>query len=350
MYERIRINNPDTYEHAPIGKTIDRYAEQYGIDPSILFFLAYIDSWYGEAASGPVPFASAMTPETIRDLVQAHLPAWFVESRARSWLITSPLLQNVVGESLGLTLRYAVHKTTLDISTAPYAINTFSDTFLVLKEFPEEFPDVLLEETSDPVTLALRNSFRQLKNSALLRDYEAPYKHRPYDEHFYSANRRALKQFTRAAFYKTLLDFDFATRIQVLLSSYQRDYFIKTIGQTAWQALPPWQQASMLVMIRDLYMPNIGRPAYNAYALPELNATPLEFVAQDARQNADRLGALQVRIWRPREYERLWAGAGYRLRVFSDVWMLAHGHEIPGLAREPTVDDARLIVRSHKQR
>jgi hypothetical protein len=102
----------------------------------------------------------------------------------------------------------------------------------------------------------------------------------------------------------------------------------------------------MLVMIRDLYTANVGHPGYNAYALPELNCTPPEFVARAAATEGGMPANDSDRLWRPKHYEYLWAGAGYRLRVFSDVWALAYGRGFPGIGAEDTTSDARRVIRA----
>ncbi len=345
MYERIRINNPGVYATHPIGATIDKYAAEYRVDPAILFYLNYIDSWYGESASGPAPFLRAMTPETIRDFVQSHLPGWFIENPLRRWLTTSTILEKVFGANFGFKLRYAFHKATLDVSISPYALNTYSDIFLVLREYPEAFPDVFANPQRDPVEQALFESFQILRDSAMVAPYEENYSRPPLDAAYYSAHREDLKRFTRAAFYMTLRNFDFATRAQALLTKYENDYFSKRLGEQRWAALPAWQRGAMLTMIRDLYVGNVGHLGYDLYALPELNATPDEFVAAAALSE----GGLPVnstdKLWRPRHYEKLWAGAGYRLRVFEDMWETVYGSGFPGMHGEDTTDDARRIVR-----
>jgi hypothetical protein len=344
MYERTRINNPAIYALHPIGSTIDKYAARYGIDPAVLFFLNYIDSWYGESGPGPVPFLRAMSPETVRDFVQTHLPAWFVESGLRRALIATPLFDHLFGQELGFKLRYAFHKATLDVSISPYALNTYSDIFLVLREYPEAFPEIFANPNGDPLNAAVFDSFRKLRASALVSPYERPYSRAAYGESYYGTNRENLKRFTRAVFYLTLLNFDFATRVQALLSKYEHDYYIARLGADNWGQIPAWQQAAMLVMIRDLYSGNVGHTGYNVYALPELNCTPIEWVSSAAIAEGGLPHHDTDKLWRPRHYEYLWAGAGYRLRVFSDVWSLAHGRAFPGIIAEDTVDDARRIV------
>jgi hypothetical protein len=342
MYERIRINNPNTYARNPIGATIDRNARRYGIDPALLFFLNYIDSFYGEAAAGPIPFLDGMTGETIRDTVQIHLPGWFVESRLRRWLTTSSFFTKLFGEKLGFKLRYAAQKFTLDVSMQPYALNTFSDVFLVLKEYPREFPEIF--SGSDPLSTALRDSFLRIRDSALLRPYELPYAHAPYPDEYYTRHRDDLKRFARAAFYSTVLNFDFATRVQALLSRYQSDYYRSRIGVERWDRYARWQQVAMLAMIRDMYTVNVGHPGYNRYAVPELNCTPLEFVAAEAIADAAKLEPSQERLWRPKNYLFLWGGAGFRLRVMNEVWALAYGQPMPRLPIETSWRDAQEVL------
>ena len=345
MYERTRINNPGVYAKHPIGATIDKYATRYDVDPAILFFLNYIDSWYGESSPGPVPFLRAMSPETVRDFVQAHLPGWFVENGLRRTLITSPFLVHVFGEGFGFKLRYAFHKATLDVSISPYALNTYSDIFLVLRDYPEAFPEIFTDaRKQDPIATAAYESFEKLRSTALIPPYELPYTHAAYNDAYYNANRRDLKAFTRAVYYLTLLDFDFATRLQALLTRHERDYYVARLGADRWAQLPGWQRAALLVMVRDLYTGNVGHLAYNLYALPELNVTPAEWVSGAALAEGGLPQTDKDPVWRPRHYEFLWAGAGYRLRVFSDVWNLAHGAPFPGIAVEETQDEARREI------
>lgn len=344
MYERIRVNNPESYRVHPIGATIDRVAARTSIDPTLLFFRTYLNSYYGEAVSGPVPFMRAMTSETIRDVVQVHLPAWFVESALRRQLASSDILNRVFGETLGFKLRYAIQKATLDVSTQPYDSSTFSDVFLVLQEYPAEFADVLDPGVADPVGVALRDSFQVLRGNALRKPYELPYAHPAYSGDYYARQRSALKTFARAAFYRTALDFDFATRVQAMLSTYQRDHYQQRLGAEKWQQLPAWQQLAMLAMIRDVYTPNVGRLAYNAYALPELNCTPVEFVASQASADAEALRFDMPALWRPEQHEFLWAGAAYQLRVLGEIWLLTHAYPIPGLPAEETTEAARALL------
>ncbi len=344
MYERIRLVNPEVNEQHPIGRTIDANAAALDVDPKLPFYLAYVHSFWGEAVSGRVPFLRAMTAETIRDVVQIHLPAWFVESSLRRHLAESDLLERLAGPGLGFKLRYAIHKATLDVSAQPYELNMFSDVMLVLQEYPERFQDVLGPDVTDPVRRALRDSFLKLSPAALQKPYEYPYAVPQRDATYYDANRRELKTFARAAYYATVLDFDLATRLAASLIDYQRSVYIAALGQETWDRLSPEQSAAMLGMTRDVYVPNVGRPAYNLYALPEMNCTPVEFVAREAVADRAALLAPDSGLWRPQEYELLWGGAGTKLRVFSEVWAAATGHTFVGLEPESTVESSRTTV------
>lgn len=341
MYARVYINNPDIFARHPIGATIDRYATRYDIDPAYIFFRNYLNSWYGEAPAGPLPFFRQMTAETLRDIVQTHLPAWFVESDLRRRIISMPL-QSWLGENLGFKVRYALHKSTLDVSSQPYDLNTFSDILLVLIRYPEEFDDLLKVE-GDSLRTALRDSFKSLRSSALVPPFDDAYHTPPYDDAYYDGLRVELKRFARAAYYLCVLDFDFATRAQALLTRFQREYYVAALGRERWQQIQPWQQTLMYAMVRDLYRGNVGRLGYNLYAIPELNVAPLKFVATAARDEPG-LGGEQAKLWRPQNYDLLWAGAGYQLHVFHEVLWVTRAQTIPGIGRTDTIEAARTIV------
>jgi hypothetical protein len=345
MYERIRVNTPEAYAANPLGATLDKYAVAYDVDPEVLFFFLYVGSFWGEAVSGQVPFLNEMTSETIRDLVQIHVPGWFIESGLRRQLIESHFLEQVAGTGFGWKLRYAFHKTTLDVSTQPYDINIFSDLVLVLQQYPNAFPELSSNDTSDPVVTAFRDSYRAIGARALVAPYEQPYASPPLDAAWYSANRQNLKKFTRAAYYRLVLDFDFATRVGALIVKYQGNYYAKKLGAQRWNAIPRYERASMLAMTRDLYMPNVGHLGPNLYALGEINCTPVEFVAAQAVADPEGPGASEQRVWRPKDYLQLWGGASTKLRIFNELWQVLHAEPMPGLDPENTVDDARRIVR-----
>jgi len=152
-----------------------------------------------------------------------------------------------------------------------------------------------------------------------------------------------MRRFSRAAYYLCALDFDFATRVQSLLSKFERNYYVERLGAERWSSLPAWQQVAMLAMVRDLYRPNVGHLGYNVYALPELNCAPLEFVASSAAA-ATNLGKNQETLWRPDNYDVLWAGAGYQLSVLNEVWTVVYGHSMHGVGKTSTTDAAHEIV------
>jgi hypothetical protein len=343
MYERIIINNPDTYSKHPLGITIDKYAKKYSIEPISLFFFAYVNSFWGEATSGPMPFTHAMTSESFRDLAQAHLPSWFIESEVRQWLISSNFFDQVAGKDLGFKLKYALHKATLDISTQPYDLNLFSDVLLVLKEYPDEFPE-LTEKKPSPLIAEFQNSYYRIMNSALIPPYENPYRLPTLGKEYYKHHRKELKNFARSAFYLTITDFDFATRLMALNIKYQIDYYVKTLGAERWNTLQKHEQISLLGMTRDLYINNVGHLSYNLYSLPELNCTPVEFVASSFLQEVPIFDPTQNKTWRPKKYQTLWGGAATKLRILSELWITATGHSLPGIEPEDTLTATRRVV------
>ena len=53
---------------------------------------------------------------------------------------------------MSFKLRYAVQKATYDIAIAPFMNSVMSDLFLILREYPEEFPELFSTAgTSDPL-------------------------------------------------------------------------------------------------------------------------------------------------------------------------------------------------------
>jgi hypothetical protein len=343
MYERARINSPDVFDSHPIGATIDRYATRYDVDPDLLFFFLYVGSFWGEAVSGPVPYFKSMSAETLRDLVQIHLPSWFIESDTRRTLVSGKTLETLFGQGLGFKLRYALHKATLDVSTQPYDLNLYSDILLVLREYPDEFPE-LNDSSATGIKAALRDAVRAIGASALAKPYEEPYSQAALGADYYEAHRGELKSFGRAAFYLAARDFDFATRVAALIVKYQSDHYARRIGEERWDAIPAWQRSAMLAMTRDLYVPNVGRYGHNLYALCELNCTPVEFVADRASNDPAGPGPGLSTLWRPKDYTLLWGGAATKLRIFNEMWETIHGTPIPGLPPEHTIEQARGII------
>ena len=80
MYERIRINSPDLYKENEPGSVIDKYAIKYDVDTTLIFFLNYIDSFYGEAVSRRVPYFNTFAIDT-NHLTNCN---WFFKSDTRN--------------------------------------------------------------------------------------------------------------------------------------------------------------------------------------------------------------------------------------------------------------------------
>jgi hypothetical protein len=345
MYERILVNSPQVFAANPIGATIDRHAIRYNVAPELLFFFAYVNSFWGEAVSGPVPVLGMMTSETMRDVAQIHVPAWFVESRLRSNLIESCFFERLAGDALGFKLRYALHKATLDVSTQPYDVNLFSDFMQVVQRYPQEFPEITDAYTGeDAIVRALHESWEAIGATAISPAYEKPYASKPLEATYYEAHRDDLKKFGRAAYYRLVLDFDFSTRVIALVVKYQNDFYSARLGAQNWTALPDWQRAGMLAMTRDLYVPNVGRLGPNRYALGEINSTPVEFVAEQAIADPEGGPGAVSHAWLPRDSSALWAGASTKLRILSEVWRVARGSPIPGLVPVETLAAANDVI------
>ncbi len=344
---RVEVNRPAVFARTPIGAVIRKYADQYGVSPVLLLDWTYIDSFYGEAPAGPMPmFAGGLNPETFRDLVQAHLPPWLIESRVRVALIEGPWFEYLFPEPFANKLRYAVQKATYDIAISPYMNSVFSDTFLILEEYKAEFPEIFERSADDP----LAQSFLALENDALLKPYDAPYQHAARDSEYYDRHRNDLMTFARAAVYRLTADFEFATKVQALVARYYADQYARRIGAARWAELSERQQTSLLVMLRDVYTPNIGKLSYNLYMVPELNCTPIDFMAGEVNSDFDAVRRAD-RTWRPRHSERLWGSTGLMLRVLSEVWDVTSGTPLPGVVSPDTVADSlRVVTRNNESR
>lgn len=343
MIARVVVNRPHVFESARLGETLVKYAAKYDVDPTLTLAWAYLDSYYGEATSGPMPMFRELTAEGFRDLVQTHLPAWFVESRIRRLLIEGDWLTRAFGDGLGTKLRYALQKANYDVSSDPFDTSIFSDLFLVLLQFEGEFPELSVGADTNALDSALRDSFAMLRDVTLLEPYDQPYVHEARDAGFYTQHREAMITFGRAAFYKLQTDFEFATKIQTLLAKYYMDQYRTELGESNWGRFPPYQRAALVAMLRDLYMPNIGRPSYNVYLLPELNCTPFRFVVSEARDEVEEISSSRV-IWRPRGADRLWAGATYKIASFVEVWRAATGEVLAGPPPTDTVSAAARVI------
>lgn len=50
------------------------------------------------------------------------------------------------------------------------------------------------------------------------------------------------------------------------------------------------------------------------------------------------------RIWRPDNYQDLWAAAGFKLRVLSEVWEAVTSTPFQSFPASKTVDDSILVI------
>lgn len=341
MLDRIIVNAPVRYASTDYVSTILKYSHQYDVDPILLFYLNYIESWYGKGPAGPMPFFTLMTPQTVRKFVQVHLPPFVVESPIRVYLASSKFYNYIFGDSFtAWQLHEFAQKFTLDASIPPYASNIFSDALLVMKEYPDEFVD--LQTDRDGVSIALNHSFAKIENDTLRKPYEDPYVNKPDGNEYYESYRGDLQIFARAVFYKMMFDFDFATKVQALRERYDERVLRETIGEEGWGRISNEQKQSMLVMMRDMFTPNVGRLGDNLYTLCEINCAPTTFVATEAKRDLHLIES-SSRIWRPKG-SKLYAGDNYRLRVFSEVWQAFYGVALPGVYPTDTVSEALRIV------
>jgi hypothetical protein len=340
MLARVAINRPSIFAHVSMGSIIADNARKYGVSPVLLLDWNYIDSFYGKAPSGPLPFCAEMNAQLFRHLTQAHLPPWFIESRFRAALVEGPWLTRLAGERLGKKLRYGVQKATYDIAISPYMNSVMSDTFLVFEEYPEEFPE-LFGPGAPPSPLG--QSFLALKGDGLLKPYHEPYSHAPRGAAYYDRHRDDLMTFSRAAVYRLVRDFAFATKVQALVARHYMKEYAARIGPERWAGLSERQQTSLLAMLRDVYTPNIGHLSYNLYMLPEFNATPIVYLADEVAKNYDAVRRAD-KTWTPPEPERLWGATGLMLRVLGETWGVATGTPLAGIHPTETMDDAVKVL------
>jgi hypothetical protein len=342
MLARVAINRPSVFARVPIGTIITENAARYGVSPVLLLDWTYIDSFYGKAPSGPVPFCAEMNVQLFRHLVQAHLPPWLIESRFRIALVEGPWLTHLAGTRLGNKLRYGAQKATYDIPISPYMNSVMSDMLLVLQEYPGEFPELF---GPDAAPSPLAEAFLALHGQGLLKPYDQPYTHAARDPPYYDRYRDHLISFARAAIYRLGSDFSFATKAQALVARYYTKQYAERIGPERWAALSERQQTALLALLRDVYTPNIGHLSYNLYMLPELNATPIRFLADQIARDPAALTA--DRTWTPSEPEKLWGATGLMLRVLSEVWDVTTGAPLKGVHPTDTMDDSlKVLVRN----
>ena len=339
ILQRIRLNAPSVYEKYPIGITIAKYAKKYDVSPILLTYWAYVTSFYGEAVSGRMPFFKAVTSETLRDIIQAHLPWWFVESRLRRWLVETDALERLAGATRGHKLRYALHKATYDLSQDPVSANTYTDALVVLNQYPNEFPELgITESETDP----LIHTFLALKDALPGTPLHDPYSATPRAEEYYRKYREDLISFARALLYRLSRDFDFSAKLHALSIRYYSEHFAAQLGE-AWAQMSDGQRAALIAMSRDVYIPNIGRLSADVYALPELTWGGFLYVASEAR----RAGAVvhaRATIWRPAETARLWAGGGALLKMLSETAQVMTGQSLPDVRPYDTMGDALMVI------
>ncbi len=339
ILQRIRSNAPGVYEEHPIGVTIAKYARKYDANPILLAYWAYVTSFYGEAVSGRIPFFNAVTGETLRDLIQAHLPWWFVESPLRSWLIESEFLPTLAGAEIGTKLRYALHKATYDISQDPFSANAYTDALVILQQYPDQFPELFSAGSKND---ALSRAALALGKTSIGQPLADPYASPKWNDETYRQHRYDLITFARALLYRLCLDFDFAARLQALAFRYYSDHFAAYLGD-AWKEMSEAQRVALIAMSRDVYIPNIGRLSANVYALPELTWGGSRFVVQEAKQAGPAVLSTG-RIWRPDDVGRLWAGAGALLRVLSETWQVMTGEALPGVTPSDTTPESLVVI------
>lgn len=339
MAARIAVNRPDFYRHTNIGDAISDAARRYAVEPILLFYWLFQNSFYGEATSGRLPFASQMTSETFRDFVQAHLPTWLIASSFRRELILGSALEKLAGHHLGWKLRYAVHKATLDLSMDPYNANIFSDVFYVMERYPANFLPDLEGNDASALDRALATSFRSL-NEELGLDACDPDSAEPAD---FSQFSEAFKTFTRATFYKLYFDFDFATKVQALLLKVIDDEFQASPAHTRWNALTRSERASIVAMSRDVFVPNVGHPSLVPFTLPEINCAPRDYLREQVA-SADPRELNSPVFWRPDNPEYLWAGAGYIVRLLNEVWQAAAGESLRDLGTTDAANESLAVI------
>lgn len=340
MLARIAVNRPSVFDGTPIGVIIAKQATRYGVNPILLLHWAYIDSFYGEAPSGRMPFFREINGEMFRDLVQAHLPWWFVENPLRVALIEKPWLRQIAGDYFGQKLQYAFQKATYDIAISPFMNSVYSDLFLILREYPEEFPELFGDGgQADP----LARSFLAVRDVALQPPYDQPYARPRRDGAYYAKYRADLITFGRAAVYRLSGDFEFAAKVQALVARYYQDQYARRIGPERWSALSDREQTALLAMLRDVYVPNIGHVSDNLYLVPEFNTTPIVFLSEELAKDFDA-AARGDKTWVPADGTRLWGATALMLHVLSETWEVETGSPLPGVLPAKTVPDAIKVL------
>ncbi len=340
MLGRVAMNRPSVFDDVSIGNTIAKYARRYDLSPVLLLDWAYLDSFYGEAPSGPMPFFREINGELFRDLVQLHLPWWFIESPIRIALIEGPWLDYLVPRGLAWKLRYAFQKATYDIAISPYMNSVYSDLFLILREYRGEFPELF---GPGAPRNQIAESFDVLKDNGLLPPYDFPFTQQRRSPGYYRAHRTELITFSRAAVYRLITDFEFATKVQALVAHYYSDRYSEALGADVWARVPERQKTVLLAILRDVDTTNIGTVSYNLYMVPEFNCTPIAYVSAEAAR--DPAAILQDDVtWLPEDSARFWGATGLMLHGLSEVWATVTGTALPGVTPAATIDDATIVL------
>lgn len=336
MYARIQANRHNNYLPEGFAATIDEMSGKYEVSSELIFYWLYMGSFWGEAASAKVPFFRDMTAETFRDYIQIHLPSWFIESDLRVYLIESRLLEQVFGKNFGKKLRYALQKSNYDISAEPYDVYIYTDIYVVLKRYKEQFPEIFIHNSDDELSLAISNSMAGLDSNFEFSPCSPIYEDAQFSQEFYKQNRENLIIFARAVFYKLMSDTDFATKIQVLVAKKIESNYRETLGNDYWESLFVDQQLALTAMLRDVYTPNIGKVSHNLYNLPEFNCAPQSFVIKSIKSG--ELPISSQTVWRPDNYEYLWAGATKKLQILSEVLEVTRGRPLAGIKPSNTIE------------
>ena len=132
-------------------------------------------------------FLSEHDRKLFRDIVQVHLPWWFVENSLRLKLVESDYLVRVFGSELGFKLRYAIQKANYDVSVGPFDYSLYSDLFIVMERYESEYPE--LTNGKSALDKVLAESFARLKGYAMMAPYGDPHSHAAWNIEDYGKYR-----------------------------------------------------------------------------------------------------------------------------------------------------------------
>ena len=324
IMDRIFLSNPNLIRQNPI-QTIMEISAENATEPALLVYWIYLASWYGEASAGKIPLFAGMTSETFRDFVQVHISSVFIESRPILLSLVDWASQNIeLNNTINFKLKYLFHKATYDVSMEPYDTQLFSDILLVLNEYPQHFKELLIDSSNQGNTLdnIIRKNYKKISSSCLRKPYTKPYMCPTFSKEYYDTYRKNIISFSRAIFYKFINDFEFSTRVQSLIVKYYEELYKKELGERFWMSLSAYQQAILIAMLRDVYIPNVGKLSYNYYSIPEINCTPINFVVNEILANREKvLTGNYLRPWYPKDADFvIWGITGNKLKTLHDVW------------------------------